>query len=196
MSLSFTGHCQEWAVITLFAPSPYQLMNKTAHEPWCMRLESCELFSLDVIWDTAGSCLGLHPALIFHPGLGVLVDSRANRRGPTAGAAARAARSRRRGRLLHRRRRRHLPPHAPGPCGLRPELQSGRAFPCEFSLGDRQYCPNHPPPWCCPHRASLTSSHRASQPFRRPKGRGILRHIADPSTCILTQKTPPAAQPR
>ena len=45
-------------------------------------------------------------------------------------------------------------------------------------MGDRQYCPNHPPRWCCPHRAPLTSAHRACQPFSRPKGGAISRHLA------------------
>ena len=43
----------------------------------------------------------------------------------------------------------------------------------ESSLGDRQYCPNHPPRWCCPHRAPLTSAHRACQ-LQPPEGRGHL----------------------
>ena len=50
--------------------------------------------------------------------------------------------------------------------------------PREFSLGDRKYCPNHPPRWCCPNRAPLTSAHRACQLVSRPKGGAISRHLA------------------
>lgn len=68
-------------------------------------------------------------------------------------------------------------------------------------MGDRQYCPNHPPRWCCPHRAPLTSAHRACQPFSRPKGGAISRHLApsrwyqhgfsDPKKCRLRRKPVP-----
>ena len=66
-----------------------------------------------------------------------------------------------------------------GPCQGRAGPGHGQSDPRgEFSLGDRQYCPNHPPRWCCPHRAPLTSAHRACQLFSRPKGGAISRHLA------------------